>query len=101
MEPIMIIMIQGDLLITKIDKIPSGAKKRENNILVWGEATGHAHRITAGSVYDHDDRILFTVPTGATIIHEDHGETPIEEGDYGVIRQRQKTGKDMTALVID
>ena len=95
------ITIQGDLLITKIDKIPVGAIRRNDRVLVYGEATGHKHEITDGSVFGYQDRILMTVPTGTTIIHEDHFPVPLEKGDYEIVRQRQKTGKDMTALIID
>jgi hypothetical protein len=96
------IAIQGDLFIIKIDKIPSGAKKRDNLILVEGESTGHAHRLSEGEVYDYQDRLLFTVPANATIIHEEHRIIPLpEKGTYEIIRQRQKSKDSMTKLVID
>lgn|SRR3990167_1366763 len=96
-----IIAIQGDLLISKINKIPAGAKKREGKVLVWGEATGHAHQITAGEVFDYGTRLLFTAPVNTTIIHPDHDSIPLEKGDYEIVRQRQKSRKNMTALVVD
>ena len=95
--------IQGDLMIIKLDKgIPKTAIKRPNNVLVEGETTGHAHRLSEGEVYDHQDRIIFTAPVGANIYHEEHDIYEIPEtGDYEIIRQRQKTSRDMTQLVVD
>lgn len=93
--------IQGDLRIIKISNLPKNAKKREGKVLVYGEATGHAHKLSEGEVYELNDRILFTVPTGATIIHEEHYPIPLEKGDYEIIRQREYTKDNMTSLVID
>lgn len=39
---------QGDVLFVKVAELPSGLVERKNNVLVEGEATGHAHRLTAG-----------------------------------------------------
>lgn len=97
-----IVGIQGDLLIVKIDKLPEEAKSREGKVLVFGEATGHAHRLVEGNVYEADDRILFTVPFQTEIIHEEHHPLPIvEKGTYEIIRQKEYKNKDMTALVVD
>ena len=96
-----IIAIEGDLVFYKINKIPTKAKKRNDKVLVYGESTGHSHRITNGDVYDYEDRVLFSIPSYAEIVHEEHKPIPFEKGEYEVIRQRQKTGKDMVALVVD
>jgi len=93
--------IQGDLLIVKINGIPAGAKRRNDKVLVYGEVTGHAHRLLDGEVFDYEDRILFTVPASTTIIHEEHDPLPLKKGDYEIIRQREYNRENMTRMVVD
>ena len=95
------IAIQGDLRIIKINAIPKEAIKRKDKILLKGEVTGHAHRLTNGDVYNLDERILFTVLYPAEIIHEEHLPIPLEIGKYEIIRQREYTNKDAVELVTD
>lgn len=96
-----IIGIQGDLRIIKIDSISDKAIKKADNILLKGEVTGHAHRLTEGDVYNLGERILFTVPYRTEIIHDEHFSIPIEKGSYEIIRQREYKSKDMITLVVD
>src|SRR5437773_2441567 len=35
----------GDVLIAAVEALPAGAKRRPSPILVWGEVTGHSHRV--------------------------------------------------------
>jgi len=83
---------QGDVLILEI---PASAairgKVTADRILVYGEATGHAHRI------DSDVPVIMDSPQGKTIssvvpfrlVHDEHDTIEIPEGTYRVIRQRE------------
>jgi hypothetical protein len=96
---------QGDVLIERIDSMPSAVKKlaRENGkvVLAHGEVTGHAHAIAEPHV-NH-----FSSPTGAStdgladvtflevrdavaaLTHEEHATIEIKPGVYRVTRQRE------------
>jgi hypothetical protein len=87
----------GDLLIVKVDTIPAGLKLT-NNVLAYGETTGHKHRLTGQvEVFDNTDhRLMGTVPTKyfqalepQELVHEEHKPIHIEEGMYAVIHERE------------
>lgn len=94
--------IQGDVMIFCDSILPKEAKKKKDKVLVYGEATGHAHRLSDGEIYEYQDRMLFTAPIGSIIEHEEHDPVTIElPGIYEIKRQKEYKNKDMTALVID
>ena len=91
---------QGDILLIPVDRnttkygeqIPPEA---ERVILALGEATGHAHALSAKlavlyAIANSTDRLLRTKP-GALLVHEEHDNIPLPEGDYIVRRQREYT----------
>ena len=88
---------QGDVLITRVAKIPARAIKRENRgavVLAEGEVTGHAHRIEAPEIaelYDSDRGVYLTVERATRLVHEEHGAIVLEPGAYRVARQREYT----------
>ena len=92
---------QGDVLVKKIDHIPTGVIKKEDNIILEGEVTSHMHRLIGGDILLADTRIFLHVPEIGKIIHEEHFPIPLERGDYEVIRQRQYKSENMTELVVD
>lgn len=82
----------GDLLIESVPAgtIPAGAKAKADNVLRYGESTGHAHRIVGDAVlYENADGTLFIrVGTGgAQHVHEDHGVVPLLPGEHYVSGQ--------------
>ena len=91
---------QGDILLQRIDKLPKELKKK-NNILAYGEATGHHHRFESGdvSVYiDNGNQQYVEILQDTEIIHEEHGfatenenrkVTPTPKGIYRVVQQRE------------
>lgn len=81
----------GDLLICKVDSIPKGTKKRKTNIILDGEATGHAHRLSGGVVLDldKDNKVYLRVADGGKVTHEEHNTIALPAGDYVVTRQRE------------
>lgn len=92
---------QGDLLIKLVDSIPGGAKKVASGIILYGESTGHKHRLVGGNVMELGESIFLSVGSKAKIVHEEHEPIHLTKGKYAVIRQREYQSKDMTKLVID
>lgn len=93
---------QGDLLITQVDSIPKGLKERKSLVLVYGEATGHAHRLTNGKVFEGKDNLLYLMLNkGADLVHEEHKTISLKKGKYMVIRQKEYTNKDAVKIVKD
>lgn len=91
----------GDVLITKIDSIPKGTTKKKDNVLVYGESTGHAHRLIGGEIFTKGEAMFLNVKKGAKLVHEEHKTIELPKGKYSVIRQREYLTKDMTKVVVD
>lgn len=81
---------QGDVFIEEIDKIPEKTKIDLTNILVYGETTGHAHRLRGGDLLTDEQDNKFVISRGKTqITHEEHDTIELPEGNYQIIRQRE------------
>lgn len=81
---------QGDVLFVKVAELPSGVVERKNDVLVEGEATGHAHRLTEGQIWQTREGVLFlSAVVGSKIVHEEHTPIELEPGYWQVIRQRE------------
>lgn len=75
---------QGDVLIEKAS-IPKDAKELGHRTLAEGEATGHAHRASAGTLLESGQRRFLRVPKGgATVAHEEHKPVTLPAGEYEV-----------------
>lgn len=79
----------GDLLLESIDTIPSEAKVRNSNIILEGETTGHAHRVSGGSILEVGEQMYVAVPDAGAVTHEEHNRIELPAGNYRVIRQRE------------
>ena len=117
---------QGDVLLIKVDQIPKDAKPRKSNIIVEGEASGHAHRIVNGTILEtknifntvnnlvekkiipeslgkklQNEHSLMWIKAsiGAKIVHEDHGTMEIEVSFYIVSRQREGSEEDQRSVM--
>ena len=97
----------GDLLIVRVAEVPSGAVVEQEPsvagvVLAYGEVTGHAHRIEAGtaSVWDVSGQRYITLPDGGTLTHEEHGPIGLAPGNYLVVQQREYT-PEAVRLVAD
>lgn len=91
----------GDIVLTKIEKLPQGTKKVVSGIIVYGESSGHAHRLVGGDVLKKGDLMFLRVGKSAKIVHEEHKTISLGKGLYGVIRQREYLTKDMEKIVVD
>jgi hypothetical protein len=62
--------------------IPKGAKRKTDNHLAEGEATGHFHAATAvdAELYEHAGGILLAAPSGTPVTHQEHA-TVLVPGD--------------------
>lgn len=92
---------QGDLKIIKIESLPKRAKRKQDNILVYGEVTGHMHRVVNGEPYEYGDRLFVNANSLTTIIHDEHNPIELGEGVYEIKRQREYNSGNMTRLVVD
>ena len=98
----MTMLRQGDVLLVRIDDLPSGmdevAPERRGDrlkyVLAHGEATGHAHAIMSVTepvtLRRHREQGLFLVVqgAGAELRHEEHRPLPVPPGNYRIARQR-------------
>ncbi len=88
---------QGDVLIervernlpTEAEKIPADEKNRL--ILAEGEATGHAHAVSAiaASLYAVQADMFLEVLKKTEVLHEEHDLIDLDPGFYKVTRQRE------------
>lgn len=84
---------QGDLLFLWQETRPqANVKVRPGTVIVAGEATGHAHRLQAGTILEAPDGVLYLKVTQTTqVVHEEHGPITLDPGWWRVVRQREYT----------
>ncbi len=88
---------QGDVLIERVEAIPSSARRLKRPILASGDSTGQRHQIKDRraaqllSVGDGRATQLFLEVTAeeAGVVHPEHGEIVLPRGVYRVWRQRE------------
>ena len=81
---------QGDVLITKVDE--AQGKKLDHLVLMEGELTGHAHRISKGlaELFESGStKYLKVLSDEAVLIHEEHGAITIPKGIYRIGRVQE------------
>lgn len=90
MEEAIVMHRQGDVLMVRVADVPPELVERTSDVLVEGEATGHAHRLTAGRIWQTREGLLFLeARAGSMIVHEEHAPIELEPGYWQVIRQRE------------
>lgn len=98
---------QGDVIVLGAIPLPESAVRRDTTVVAEGEATGHAHRVVNGSIFDlGDGGIGIAVdPGGGALTHEEHRrvELPtLEKGMvYPVIIQREYSDEEEWTKVVD
>lgn len=81
---------QGDVLFLKVADLPAALIERKSDVLVEGEATGHAHRLTEGQIWQTREGELFlSAGAESKIVHEKHAPIELEPGYWQVIQQRE------------
>ena len=97
----MTMLRQGDVLLVEINDLPSAMDDvmperrggRVEYVLAHGEATGHAHAISASgqvALRRHPEQGMFLVVQGggAELRHEEHRPLTVPPGAYRIVRQR-------------
>lgn len=81
---------QGDCLLKPIQTCDFKTRKQDN-VLLAGEATGHYHRVTEGDfdLYQEANRIVLNAITSCTVTHEEHKPITIPPGIYEVDQVRE------------
>ena len=91
-----VVIVQGDVLLRRVDAVPAGAKEQTGEIvLALGEVTGHAHVVESipgvTSYIAADGRMFIEVPEGhtATVRHQEHGPVTLPPGvwERGIVRE--------------
>jgi hypothetical protein len=84
---------QGDLLFIQQEEQPAvELTVRPSLVIVAGEATGHTHRLTSGSVLEARDGTLYLDLIEPTrVVHEEHDALTLGAGWWLVVRQREYT----------
>ena len=74
----------GDVLILDARPLRDGAKKLATNVVAEGEATGHAHRLVGGEVWETEDGSLAVVAGDkAAMTHEEHNRLELPASKAG------------------
>lgn len=81
---------QGDVLILKVDAMPSGCKTvkpaARGFVIAEGEATGHAHTIATDAVeamaVDEAGIIYAQIAKQVDLLHEEHNPVSLDPGIY-------------------
>ena len=87
---------QGDVLLRRIDRLPTDvkevARKEGAIVLAEGEATGHAHRIldVDAMFFEKDGKFYLKNDSAVIVKHEEHGPITIEPGIWEVGQVREK-----------
>lgn len=88
---------QGDIFFETVSKPPSKGEKLGNNVLAYGEVTGHSHRVISpsmeqlDSVVDEQGDIYVRCLTGPiTIGHDEHDQVELPAKEWcRITRQRE------------
>ena len=82
---------QGDLRFMRQETRPAAnLTARQSLVIVAGEATGHAHRLQAGTMLEAPDGALYLDVTKVPrVLHGEHGPITLDPGLWLVVRQRE------------
>ena len=83
---------QGDVLLKQISELPKGLDLKDDKVLAYGEATGHAHRFTDALTelfVDVDGKQYAFLVQDALLSHEEHEDIIVPKGTYEVVIQRE------------
>ncbi|MBN1909120.1 MAG: hypothetical protein JW818_05220 [Pirellulales bacterium] len=92
----------GDVMIEKVQSLPSRKRKARHTILAHGEITGHSHRIQ-----EQGHASLYETPSGfylhvtkepATVVHEEHDPIALGKGYYRIWRQREYSPEEIRVI---
>ena len=82
---------QGDVMLEPVSSIPIDIKKKDE-ILAYGEVTGHKHRLFGGQFQvfkDQENTQFVQIQEETELVHEEHDTLQIPKGVYKVVMQRE------------
>lgn len=85
----------GDVVLRTIKEMPKKAKlfsSGKRNLLALGETTGHSHKLVTDTdveVFELEGEKFFTLPSKATLTHEEHNTITLEPQVYKVVIKRE------------
>ena len=85
---------QGDVFLKPVESFPTGIQKLDTNVLAYGEATGHDHRVVGGQavVYaakGETEAKYVDVTEESELVHQEHEAINVPEGQYEVVHERE------------
>ena len=99
---------QGDVLLVKIDELPTDAKKEDTGkrdvVIAHGEVTGHKHQFVfrdAEMFRGGAGQVLRVLKDGAPLEHEEHSPIEFPAGIYERPVQVEHTDEDEPRIVAD
>jgi hypothetical protein len=79
----------------------SDRKKLNHRRLAEGEATGHFHEISSGTLFSMPDGSVELDTSGGTVTHQEHGPVVIPAGEYDRLLVREVDEDEEARDVID
>ena len=76
----------------KVERLPDGLKKAENNVLAYGEVTGHKHLLKSSQicVFENANKQKFIdARQDLELVHEEHDPLLIKKGLYVVVHEQE------------
>ena len=73
---------QGDIFFKTVKNIPNNMKKKTDNILAYGEVTGHRHKIMSPSIFEMES---FVDENGDIYVLSEHEDIKIGHDEHDVI----------------
>jgi capsular polysaccharide biosynthesis protein len=95
---------QGDVLFIEISRQDYKSFKKfrkEDNIIIEGEATGHAHRLENGLLSEGWRGMFIDAELSTKVVHEEHNTIFLPKGFYRVEIQKEYTGNNQSQYVLD
>ena len=84
-----VLLRQGDVLLRKIGRLPTGLVAKDRTLAV-GEITGHHHTLNAGKVFVDSGGQQFVQLAAPTVLaHQEHAPLAVPKGVYQVVLQRE------------
>jgi len=92
----------GDLLLRRVESIPTDAQKLDSLTLAEGEATGHHHTFTAGQVQlyapahltDDVAKYIEVKTKKASLTHQEHKQIDVPQGMWQLSIEREYSPVD-------
>jgi len=94
---------QGDVLLKAVNEIPGDVQDQKTDVLVMGESTGHAHRVTSGDykIVRNAAVMYLLAYTIVKIQHEEHDIIELPPGTYLVdqVKEYDHFAKEVRTVV--